>query len=447
MRAVAVVLWLILLSVGAAAQDLQVTFQTDPSGADVYLEHSPSNTRLANREGKRSPLGKSGQPILFKDANQKFPAGEMVVSFELDGYGTATHSFSFRNRLRNAQPGDFISLQLPPDGAVELKPTSELWLKLSRNLALPLALLGLAGLAFFAWRRKATKVVDVERWVSQQMVLSADEDPLIGKQMGDYWLLERLGHGGMASVYRAHKGDPDSGEVSALKVIHPHVASNPEFRRRFGREIKIGGALLHPNIVAVHEGGEHGGRLYLSMELLEGGALRERMPPEGVPLPAALKILEPLFEAVGKAHREGVVHRDLKPENILFDGKGRLKVADFGLARSHDASTLTASGNVLGTPAYMAPEQIQESGLNPASDQYALGVITYELLTGTVPFHAEESIQLLMKHLTEEPQPPSARRPDISPELDRVVLKMLAKDPDARFTTVMEALAELKKLL
>lgn len=423
---------LLLLTLGAAAQekDTQLFFQTDPPGAKVYFENSSENTKRANLGKELLSAGKSNEPIFVE--SKLFKSGDLVVTFRREGYLKHTQTFSIGNHLRNPDPTRAISL--PREGPLNLTPRWHLYLVLAGSLAA----VALALAAFFGYQRRKLSTVDIREWVQQRTVSGPAEDPLLGRQLGGYWVLERLGHGGMATVYRGDRG-PESGETAAIKVIHTHVAENEEFKQRFDREIKIGGRLLHPHIVNVFEGGETEGRLYLAMELLEGGSLADRLKGP-MPLDEALVYLEPLFEAVARAHDRGVIHRDLKPENVLFDKNDRLKVADFGLARTHDASTLTVSGNVMGTPAYMAPEQIQEVP-EEASDQYALGVITYEMLAGRRPFEAEEPIQLLMKHLSETPAPPTER-----PELNGVVLKMLAKTPGERYANVLEALAELKKL-
>lgn len=243
-----------------------------------------------------------------------------------------------------------------------------------------------------------------------------------------YRLGPLLGRGGSGEVFRARRGL----QQVALKRLR---ACDGQEGERLGREIEVYRKLDHPHIVRLLDAGPG----YLAMELMTGGNLRQRLGTAYSPQRAG-ELLGPLFAAVHYAHAQGVVHRDLKPENILFDGSGCLKIADFGLAKSIDSSTLTDTGVVQGSPAYMAPEQIQGASRDPRSDQYALGILAYQVLSGRLPFEAP----WLEKHLH---QPVPSLRPQVSEEVDGVLRRMLEKRPELRYPDVAEAWACLQRAL
>jgi serine/threonine-protein kinase len=237
----------------------------------------------------------------------------------------------------------------------------------------------------------------------------------------------------------------------ALKLVLQEVAKEEDFRRRFMREVEISRRLDHPNIVHTIDWGEHLGELYLAMELVDGDTLRALVGGKMVPPMEAMSYLVPLFEAVDYAHRQGVVHRDLKPDNVMVSRLRTLKVMDFGLAKRHDVSRLTRitkTGTALGTPGYMAPEQIMgKENLGPQVDQYALGVMAYEFLTGGLPYHAEDPIALMFKQCSDPP--PSLRQfePRLAKALDRAVLKMLSIEPVDRYPDVLSGLQAMQEAL
>lgn len=258
------------------------------------------------------------------------------------------------------------------------------------------------------------------------------------RRLGEYELLDTLGAGGMGTVYRARH--IDSGAVRALKTL---VAADPELLARFQREGE-GQARVddHPHIVRVHTLGRDGATWFLVMDLVEGGSLarrlREALPPPDV----AARWVRDLALAVEHAHSRGVLHRDLKPDNVLFDGEVP-KLVDFGLAKLVDARSLTATGTVLGTPAYMAPEQVDgaRGGVSVATDVYGLGGVLYACLTGRAPFEGGSMLQIMLQALEEPPVPPRALRPEVPAALEAVCLRALEKDPARRFTSAA-ALAE-----
>ncbi|MFI5961661.1 Stk1 family PASTA domain-containing Ser/Thr kinase [Streptomyces asoensis] len=258
------------------------------------------------------------------------------------------------------------------------------------------------------------------------------QDPLVGQLLdGRYRVEARIAVGGMATVYRAV--DTRLDRVLALKVMHPALAADGAFVERFIREAKSVARLAHPNVVQVFDQGTDGSYVYLAMEYIAGCTLRDVLRERGALQPrAALDILEPVLAALGAAHRAGFVHRDMKPENVLIGDDGRVKVADFGLVRSVDTVTST-TGAVLGTVAYLAPEQIEQSGVaDPRVDVYACGVVLHEMLTGEKPHDGDSPAIVLYKHLHEDVPPPSALVPGLPFELDALVASATARDPGAR---------------
>ncbi|MER5524722.1 Stk1 family PASTA domain-containing Ser/Thr kinase [Streptomyces sp. NPDC002677] len=257
------------------------------------------------------------------------------------------------------------------------------------------------------------------------------QDPLVGQVLdGRYRVDARIAVGGMATVYRAL--DVRLDRVLALKVMHPALAADGSFVERFIREAKSVARLAHPNVVQVFDQGTDGPYVYLAMEYVAGCTLRDVLRERGALQPrAALDILEPVLAALGAAHRAGFVHRDMKPENVLIGDDGRVKVADFGLVRSVGSVTNT-TGAVLGTVAYLAPEQVESGAADPRVDVYACGVVLYEMLTGEKPHDSDSPAVILYKHLHEDVPAPSAAVPGLAHELDELVAHGTARDPEVR---------------
>src|SRR4051812_22211680 len=258
-------------------------------------------------------------------------------------------------------------------------------------------------------------------------------DPLLGRLLDDrYEIRRRLAVGGMATVYAAI--DTRLDRPVAVKVMHPALAADEEFVARFRREAKAAARLSSPTVVNVTDQGQDGGTVFLVMELVEGRTLRDRLRSEG-PLPPAeaLAVLDPVLEALAVAHAAGYVHRDVKPENVLIADDGRIKVGDFGLARAVDASPLTATtGLLLGTVAYLAPEQVRRGVADARTDVYASGVLLYEILTGRPPYEGDTALSVAYQHLHDRVPVPSAVKPDVPEELDELVLAATEPDPDDR---------------
>lgn len=273
---------------------------------------------------------------------------------------------------------------------------------------------------------------------------------LIGQTLGGYRLTGLLGAGGMAEVYRAE--DVKLGREVAVKVLPAMLATDAGYVERFRNEARQVAALNHPNVVPVYHYDEEQGLLYLVMPVLTE-SLRERMDREG-PLPAseAGRIVVQIAAALDAAHAIGLVHRDVKPENILINGEGKALLTDFGIARemsflreSGTARTLAATGLPVGTPEYMAPEQLRASNVDQRADIYALGAVLYELLTGSVPHGAPTPYEVAALVLTAPLKPPSQLNPAIWPQLDRVVMTALEKNPDDRYQDTRSFALALRK--
>jgi tRNA A-37 threonylcarbamoyl transferase component Bud32/Skp family chaperone for outer membrane proteins len=266
---------------------------------------------------------------------------------------------------------------------------------------------------------------------------------------GRYRLGSLLGVGGMARVYVA--SDRVLERQVAVKVLSPPYAQDPVFVERFRREARAAARLSHPNIVAVFDSGADAAQLYLVMEYVAGQSLAQLLASQGRLAPRrSVELAVQVCAALAAAHAQGLVHRDVKPANVLVDPDGQVKVADFGIVKASAATTLTGTGTVLGTAAYLSPEQAQGGPVDARSDLYGLGCVLYELLCGTPPFGSgadSPPVAVATRHVSEPPEPPSARNPRVDLALDQVVLTALAKDPAQRYQSAVDMQDALQRVL
>ncbi len=270
-------------------------------------------------------------------------------------------------------------------------------------------------------------------------------DTMIGRTFDKRYVIQRkLGSGGMADVFLAE--DQELGRRVALKLLDERHASDEQFVERFRREAQSAAGLNHPSIVSIFDRGYAEGTYYIAMEYLDGRTLKELLVRNGpTPIPIAIDYARQILGALAFAHRHGIVHRDIKPHNIVVGSDGRLKVTDFGIARS-GASQMTEAGSIVGTAQYLSPEQARGAPVDPRSDLYSLGIVLYEMLTGNVPFTGDTPVEIAMKHLSQIPEPPSEMRPEVPHDLDAIVMRALAKDPDQRYGSAEEMDADLARV-
>ncbi|MBC8505147.1 MAG: protein kinase [Anaerolineales bacterium] len=261
---------------------------------------------------------------------------------------------------------------------------------------------------------------------------------LSGKTLGKYQITERLGRGGMAEVYKAYH--PQLERYAAVKVLHGFLAEGQDFQARFQREAKAIAALRHPNIVQIYDIDTDEDNYYMVMEFIDGGTLKDRLIQSSGPLTIQemAHIFREIASALDYAHRQGVLHRDIKPANVLLDDSGRVVLTDFGIARIVSETQFTVTGTLVGTPAYMSPEQGKGMPIASSSDIYSLGIILYEMVTGKVPFDADTPLAVIHKHINEPLPSPRTIRDDIPRVLEAVIVKALAKEAEDRYQSAAE---------
>lgn len=276
------------------------------------------------------------------------------------------------------------------------------------------------------------------------MVQEYTSDALVGTLVDNRYLIQsKLARGGMSTVYLAT--DRRLERDVALKVLHPHMAGDPQFLDRLGREAKAAARLSHPHVVGVLDQGEDGPLAYLVMEYIKGHTLRDVLREKGALTPRlALALIDPVVEGLGAAHGAGLIHRDVKPENVLIADDGRIKIGDFGLARA--ITTTTSTGALIGTVAYLSPELVMGRQADARSDIYSLGIMLYEMLTGQQPFDGEVPIQVAYQHVNSTVGAPSALVPGLAAELDELVQWCTANDPDKRPVDGNALLSELRHI-
>ncbi|MEK7326880.1 MAG: bifunctional serine/threonine-protein kinase/ABC transporter substrate-binding protein, partial [Chloroflexota bacterium] len=271
-------------------------------------------------------------------------------------------------------------------------------------------------------------------------------EDLTGKQLGQYRVVAPLGEGGMAAVYKAYQ--PGMDRYVALKILPQHFAKDPLFVGRFQQEAKVLAKLQHLHILPVFDYGEAEGYTYIVMPFVESGTLTDLLKGQPLPLKQIRALVSQIGDALDYAHSLGLVHRDVKPSNVLIDARGNCLLTDFGIAKIVEGTAkFTGTGGIIGTPAYMSPEQGRGDKVDARTDVYALGVMLYEMVTGRVPFDAETPIAIVFKHIQDPLPPPSTLNPDIPDALERVILKALAKDPNDRFAATGEMVQALQAAL
>jgi len=259
---------------------------------------------------------------------------------------------------------------------------------------------------------------------------------LTGKTLGRYRVLDPIGRGGMSTVYQAH--DLDRLELVAVKVLSPYVAQEPRFKERFDREVKLLKELHQPNIVPILNYGDEGGITYIVMPFYSGGTLQTRIENGGLGLGEVGQFLADISGALEYAHDRGIVHRDIKPSNVLLDQEGRAHLSDFGFAYVSNTSHSLTGSVLIGTPAFMSPEQCRGEEVDPRSDLYSLGAVLYQATTGRLPYDAETPMAVVIKHISEPLPRPRYLNPYLPDAIEAVVLHSMEKDLDRRYASIGE---------
>jgi len=267
------------------------------------------------------------------------------------------------------------------------------------------------------------------------------------KKYGRYQLVDEIGQGAMGVVYRAH--DPQINRQIALKLLRQDRVTSEDLVQRFLKEAQAMGGLSHPNIATVYDTGRDHGTIFIAMEILQGKSLRDHMREKELHHNEIVHIGVQIAEALDFAHRKGIVHRDIKPSNIIIDPDGNAKITDFGIAHIEDPTITqqTIPGEILGTPLYMSPEQVKSNPVDGRSDLYSLGILLYEMATGTSPFKGDNFASIFQAILQDTPPAPELNDSPMSRNLSTLIMKSLSKDPDQRFQTGLEMAQRLKACL
>lgn len=270
---------------------------------------------------------------------------------------------------------------------------------------------------------------------------------MIGKIIDNHKIVDRLGEGGMGMVYKAKH--LSLSRMVAMKVLPEHMTRDSSFVQRFSNEARAIASLNHPNIVHVYDVGKEGDNCYYyTMELVDGVSLEDIEKKSGpLPIKRAASIVSSVAKALAYTHKRGIVHRDIKPSNIMIDKSGQVKLTDFGLALKKKAERLTVEGGLIGTPEFMSPEQVVGKTATAQSDIYSLGVVFYEMITGRSPFAAATPLAVIEKIRTKQPSPPRSIRPEIPPAIEQIIMKMMARNPNARYKNCRQIITDLKRFI
>ncbi len=286
-----------------------------------------------------------------------------------------------------------------------------------------------------------------EERISVTRTLETNKDELMRGSIfaGRYEVIEELGKGGMGRVYRVY--DTKVQEDLALKLIHPEIAADKKVLERFSNELKIARKIVHKNVCRMYHLSEEKGTHYITMEYVAGEDLKSFIRRSGqLSMGTAVKIAKQVCEGLSEAHKSGIIHRDLKPGNIMIDKEGKVRIMDFGIARSLLGKGITSEGAIIGTPEYMSPEQVEGEEADQRSDIYALGIILFEMVTGRVPFEGETPFSVAFKHKTELPPAPKKFQPQLPENLNRLILRCLEKAREKRYQTAEELLVDLTRI-
>lgn len=427
--------WLSLASGAELPEQVQLRVHTFPA-SKVYLESSQG----------LSFVGNSGQLLTLKPPALLDSALRPIQY--ANGFLVLKAPHHADRRVPVSAP-EWTQGTLPAAGSFQLSAESPLVTARDYFSTYPLASAGLlvalllAGVKVHQWRRGMQQKSQENLDLSARLLTTGD--PLLGKRLGNYRVMSRLGQGGMGSVYRVT--DPQGGEYAA-KVIYFEDGEAPELKR-FRREFKVMTRLQHPTLLRAFDYGEEPGMAYCISELVSGKTLDCFVTPDGLPWSTIWPWVRDILEGLSCAHKAGVVHRDLKPSNIMIF-EGGVKILDFGLARQAQITAVTLTGQAMGTPTYMAPEQVDASGteVDVRSDLYSLGIILYELLSGSPPFVAAQLQEVIAMHLTQPPAPLSSKVCSLPAGLEVAVATLLAKKQANRYATaerVLEVLAAVER--
>ena len=414
-------------TVSVAEEYVTFMIPTKPSGA------------LVKRNNEE--WGLSGQE--FKVAKSKL-TGAADLHLRLDRKNYKEHQLVIpAANWRNAAGGGVTVTY--PKSAIALVPNHPL-VPLQENPSMVLlGLAGIAGIGLFVRRNRQLKrsIDDRESKENRLKDQIKEQHDFAFTTMGEYRILEQLGEGGIAKVFRAVPDESlDESDAVAIKILHPHLCQEAGHRERFIREGRVSQELIHPNLIRLFKIDMDDDIVYLVLELLKGRTLKHEIDGKLLSIARTREIVEQILRGLAFAHSKGVVHRDLTPSNIMLTDAGAVKLMDFGLARSREVGhTITVTGVIQGTPGYMAPEQLTET-LDARTDQYSLGVILFEMLTGRRPIENSDPLQLIMATYQQDAPDPREFRADIPEEIAQFILRLLSRDPEGRFPDMKAAYDE-----